>query len=299
LTGAAEEPQPRPSLLGRVVNELTVAVGLAAGASLATGYALTWAQVANEGMPPQVILASLPRTFFVQVALEAMLAPLVTLAVVAVVWVGLVIPFTKHGKVRFDPGSWAAFGAVVAGLSWLVARAFNGSSGGFAPGAGLRILCAGVVLGALLAAGTAKASQGLLSARYAGDLRRPVAAVALVLCFFIACAVRIADAGFVDGALPVEQAIVEGPCASIMGGRQLDRPAAVDARGGATTPDVDRCLVAGFYLGANDTSVFLVQRTHRCRSRRGPPRLLVVPRDRVHLQILLREADLPEEECKV
>ena len=241
---------------------------------LATGWSLTWARLSSEHLPSENILAALPRSYFIQVSIQSTLSPLVISVFVGGIWVYLNAQWFKSVTgVR----QWCCFGLFLAAVSWGVAGFVNkgGRHGGVLPEA-----IAGAVSIAI-AGFTGGASRRYLQSvttPSTWNRARPIAAFTLVLCFFVACMMRVVDARFASDVLPEAQALTDTPCWWLTGGivpsPSSSSPATPDVRPG----QADHCQVGGFYLGENSDWVYMIQRT--CNSKEVPV-LLDVRRESV------------------
>lgn len=290
----------RISLLDRLMNEVSFAIAFVSGIVLATGFALTWARIENEGLPSQMILSSLPETFFIQVGLQSMLSPLFITLGLGLAWVLAATWRTRAMERTVHPLAWGAFGVVLGVVSCAVAQWVNRSTLTFDAGDERALLAGSAAGGALVAA-----LAGHLIQRYrvrphvdAGELwkiRAPIAGLTLALCFTVACTVRVVDALIMQTPLPLSQAIIDGDCISLTKGKPPGS-AEVAPTDANTRPGGDRCQIGGFYLGANDNSLFLAQRKRPCPGRAArPPQLVVVPRSRVATFVLLDEREVRKE----
>jgi hypothetical protein len=255
------------SFFDRLKNEVTAAVVLIGGIMLATGYLLTWARLENEELPSREILTALPRTYFVTVAVESMLTPLVIAIVMSAGWLPFGVALGRRASLPEMVAGWGCFGAALGWVAVSVVTLINGAS--YHPRVSWLIATAG-------SAAVAAAAAGILHHFGRGDApatwwgrARPVLATAAVLCFAVTCAVRVVDARFTGGGLPFAQVVTALRCPDLVHGIA---PTA-EAKDGS-------CQVGGYYLGANGDSILLVQRRHPCPADppAAPPQLLMIAR---------------------
>jgi hypothetical protein len=297
MTAVTAEPR---TIVDRLLNELTVAATGVGAVMLGTGFFLVWARVASEGLPAQMILSSLPKPFFLQVAFESMLSPLAITAALGTAWT-LLATYLMRVRLRVMPAyGWAVFGALLGFVCWLVAQWVNGSAEDESSRAGWWLLLAAVVVGAALSASAGHVVQGLrtpIADTRAWDVVRPLAATTIFLCFFIACTVRVLDAWSTPRALPLVQALVNQPCAQLLGGRAPALPHGAmpdaDATKVGNAANARRCEVGGFSLGTSGDWLFLVQRAAGCGAHgSSAPRLVALPRTQLQAVVLLQASDV-------
>jgi heme/copper-type cytochrome/quinol oxidase subunit 3 len=68
-------------VVSRIRNELAAAVAIGAGILLASGYAVAWARLHSAHVPTETVMSALPTSFFLGVAVQAVLLPAVVLIV--------------------------------------------------------------------------------------------------------------------------------------------------------------------------------------------------------------------------
>jgi hypothetical protein len=275
----ATAPRSRARHFEAVKNELTAAIAIAAAIVLATGWLLTWARLAAEHIPSESILGALPQSYFVQVALESIMTPLIVVLTVGAVWVPVCTVKHESWSKRLWVVLWVALGAVVS-VSSFAAIAASGSPGLRSSSAysSASIICnlgsgvfgalTAVIADALLEHSRSRGAEGT-----AWDRARPIVSMTLILCVGVISAVRVLDARFANDALPVAQVTVAPPC-------------------GATSGQ-QACLDGGFYLGENGAWVFLGEPRNPCPGRRSSPsRLLEIRKDTVRQLQLFDRSDV-------
>jgi hypothetical protein len=259
----------RHSLLDALKTELAAAIALAAAMLVATGWLVTWAKLASEGIPSASILGSLPQTYFIQVGLLSMITPAVVVLCVAGIWV----PTTAMMRDRCHWAVWAAawglFSVLVSWASFAIITQV--SDRGLRSSSSYHVAWVVTNLGAgIFGAGLGLLGQAYLNRRWqpqtprlAWAKVRPLVALTIVICITVICAVRTIDARFAANALPVAQVVLQPPCTR---------------SSGASIP----CVDSGFYLGETSSWIFLGQPRNPCRQRdAGPARLFEVAKSEV------------------
>lgn len=304
------EPEAiRLGSLDKLKNELAAAVVMAGGIMLGTGWLLTWARLSSEGLPSESILTALPSSYYLQVALRATLAPFLILVSFGAGWVVLDVwrvrrrRGSKPGDAEVDHDAtadplprraewrryvtwgviaWGLFGAATALVSWLSAIWLNPASSRGGTAYVLWTLLVAVVVVALAMTAGGWIHHRRLPAIVTTShwpIARPVVAATIVLCFVAGASLRIADARFARGGLPVGQVFVKTPCVKLTGGRVPAEPARSAAR--ETSPG-ERCQVGGFYLGETGKWILLVKRPNPCPGHEKERQfLLSLPREDV------------------
>ncbi|HEV7804397.1 MAG TPA: hypothetical protein VGO80_01145 [Solirubrobacteraceae bacterium] len=264
---------------------------------LATGYLLTWARIASEGLPSQAILTALPRTYFVITGVESMLSPLVIAIAVAPVWVRCAMWLSyDRGRTAYLAG-WAGFGMCLGIVSATVATWVNKAE--FRPPT-ISLVVPAASTALVLAPIVGEVVRRARPADVGGHAvawarrRRTVLAAATVLCFAVPCAVRIVDARYIGNGLPFTQVVLQGPCTRLT---NSIRPQVVPTPvvGAAEGPG---CQVGGFFLGSSEQWIFLAQRQNPCPRDESPapPQLVMLAPDRV-ATLVARDTPPPVRSC--
>jgi hypothetical protein len=253
---------------------------------LATGWLLTWARLSSEHLSSQDILAALPRSYFIQISIQSMLSPLVISVLVGGIWVILSVRRFKPTDPRAI-WEWSVFGLILALISWGVALLVNSarSRHGIIYFAWEGGACAAAVAFAGTFGWLLRTYLGSFSPTGAWNLVRPIAAFTVVLCFLIACMLRVTDARFASDVLPDAQVVIDTPCTALTGGIVPTVPGPVHDTTGNGSTTTDRCQIAGFYLGENSNWIYMIQRA--CNSR-YVPLLLDVRRESVQEMIVFQ-----------
>lgn len=278
-----------PSWVDAFKNELAAVVALAGAVGLAMGYALTWARVSYEGMPTEVILTTLPRSFYLQQGLAALAAPAALGVFTAVTWVPLMA--LRNWRSRdFVVFLWAVFGLLLAALSACVANWLN--HGAVSPPEGRVDFACAVAFMLLSAALGYVLHEHVLPRRAGGNTWRrvrPILAATLSLCIIGPSSLQVLDASFTDQELPYAQAVTNAPCSAPV---PNGRPAPPQDL--TTKPDaVRRCLIGGFYLGASEHFFFFVQRENPCRRGVIPAQLVIIPRSSTEIGVVRSQYEPP------
>jgi hypothetical protein len=269
----------------RLKSSLALAAAIVVGTLLGTGWVLTWAKLHYEELPSQSILAALPHSYFIGVALHSAFVPVLMASVLGSAWVLLSLRHRRRSDVGkgFGVLQWSGFGAVLVATVWLLTLASDASQprrlhfvgwqvlvGAFcillAAVAGLidrrlpRATQAGRAEGASrvtsVAGGRGSARGG--ANREFGSLA-PLISTTVVLVVLVASVLRVSDAYFGADVLPVAEVVLDTPCSDLSGGISPFPKSATDRR---------HCLVAGFYLGESSRWVYLVQSKDPCRRSR-------------------------------
>jgi hypothetical protein len=265
--------------LDRLKSWLLLTLTVTVGALLGTGWLLTWARLHSERLPSEGILAALPHSYFVNLALQTAFPSLIMTLVLGGAWVTLSLRRRRTTQHPYSPTAWALFGVVLVLAFWLPGVVL--SSGGSRDKLGylfwesvassacvLLALLAGLIdralplprnpFGATDESSESKA-QSLKPARRSAAVLGPLITMTVILSVATAGVLRIADAYLAKGVLPIGQAVLNHACSDVSGGRS-----AADPPDGAEKP----CVVGGFYLGESGTWIYLVQRESPCPHRR-------------------------------
>ena len=270
-----------PNFFQAMKSEIGAALAVSAGVLLATGYAITWARLANEGLPTEAVLSALPKTFYLGVAGQSLILPLfvgVTLGI------GFVLLSTRGHDYDELPSrlEWTGFGVALAFLASILANIFNPfatvhRSTTYAIAtiiAGLVVVLVTYLIGRLARyrldrVKTRKTNAG--ESLESTDRWTVIVAAVVVACVFAASLMRVVDARFAPRAL-AEAALF------------TDR---IDcAKPSSTLTKIEPgCLVTGFYIGENSQWIYLVAPQETLvpgePARKLPGRVYFVPRDSV------------------
>jgi hypothetical protein len=263
-------------------SEISAAVAVSAGVLVATGYSITWARLANEGLPTEAVLSALPKTFYLGVAAQSLLLPLFVGFTLGIGFVLMALRRHANHKVpsRLE---WLAFGFVLALYASFFATLLNPFA--TAPRSSSYVT-ASIVAGLVVVAVTyalgriAQSRLDWIKERKAkegqqvdgGDQAQVMIATVVVACVVAASLLRVVDARYAPRAL-VEAAVFTD---------REDCPPPV-TREEKVAPG---CLVTGFFIGESSKWLYLVAPEETLlpgeAARKLPGRVYFVPRDSVH-----------------
>lgn len=117
-------------MIARLRGEIAAAISLGAGALIATGYGITAARLHNIGVPASPALGTLPGSYFLGEALQAIVLPLVLLLTIGAIWLALfgdgkrasAIQATLPNALRWCPWpwTWRGLGLFVVACAWVI-----------------------------------------------------------------------------------------------------------------------------------------------------------------------------------
>jgi uncharacterized membrane protein YidH (DUF202 family) len=271
-----------PNITQALKSELGAALAVSAGVLVATGYLITWARLANERLPTEAVLAALPKTFYLGVAVQSLVLPLFVLITLGVAFVIGAWHQHIHDEVPTRV-EWAVFGLALALYASFFANLLNpfataSRDASYAVPAiitGLVVIAITYGIGRLAQARlewvrTRKEKEGHQLER--GDRLRVVVSAVVIACVVTVSLVRIVDARYAPRALPEAAVFTDR--------EDCPEPASAEERA------APGCLVTGFYIGESDQWLYLVAPQERLvpgeARRKLPGRVYFLPRGSVH-----------------
>lgn len=260
-------------MLEKLKTDLSAALVISAGALAGSGYLLTRLRLDNERLPTEGILSALPESFFLGVALENLVAPLILLVTFGAVWVVMAVIGGPSDNV---PGNlfWLAFGVGLAALAWGLVSLLSPfpltdnlsyvlwSIGWAVVGVGLT-----VVFGVF--------AKWRLHDEEHGTERDQLltgGAAVLLSCVVVSLGFLAIDVRYKDRALPAAAVYTDREdCAEVAAAERAD----------------PGCPLAGFYLGEGDKWLYLIEDADAstpsidAADPNLPGRVLLIPRDNV------------------
>jgi hypothetical protein len=272
-----------PNPIQALRSEVSAALAVSAGVLIATGYLITWARLANEKLPTEAVLSALPKAFYLGVAVQSLVLPLIVGFTLGIAFV--LMMRRQHVYDRVPTGfEWAAFGVALALYASFFANLLNpfGVSSKSGSYVGAMIIAGAVVAATTWGLGrlaqirldAIKAAREKEGKKLEGsDCLRLVVAVVVVACVVAASLIRIVDARYAPRAL-AEAAVFTDR-------EHCPRPLSREEK---VAPG---CLVSGYFIGEGDRWLYLVAPDERTlvpgeAVRKLPGRVYFVPRDSVH-----------------
>jgi hypothetical protein len=270
-----------PNVTQALKSEVSAALGVSAGVLVATGYLITWARLENEHLPTEAVLAALPKTFYLGVAVQSLVLPLFVLLTLGVAFV--IGAWRQHVHDRVPTRvEWTVFGVALALYGSFFANVLNPFATASNDASYIVPALIGGVVVIAITYGIGRLAQARLEwvkARKArenerletGDRLRVVIAAVVVACVVAVSLVRIVDARYAPRALPEAAAFTSRD--------DCPKPTTETER------SAPGCLVTGFYIGESDQWLYLVAPNEQLvpgeARRKLPGRVYFLPRGSV------------------
>ena len=260
-------------MFDKLKTEFAAALAISAGLLIGSGYAVTYARLANENLPTSTVLSALPQSFYLGVALENVALPAFFLLTFGVIWLYFAVYRGPAGNLPGD-AFWLSFGAILAVYSWVAANLATRFSFGSDHRIYWVLTIIGLVVIPAITALLGKMSRSRLDDEVAvtkSDQLLIGATVVLTMSVLATTSFAYINARYKERALPV---------AAVFTDRDDCAPAPKRLAPG--------CPVTGLYIGESDKWLFLASHESTTSDIDLPPgveelpgRVLVIPRDHV------------------